>query len=611
MIRKHRLPSKLTAMIVSAVMIGTCLPSVAFAVEEDESKEKTATTQDAGEELEKAKKAEASAKKERDEAFAGKPAEMKKAYEDSKTAYNNAKSEFDKAESLLKTKTAENEKAKTAKTKIEGEIKKLKEEKKAASQKEKTLPSEIEKAEQTAADAGSKWKKDKEAADKAVREAQAASDAAGKEFINKKIKEQIKAASDPQQKKEAEAAEQKGSDLDAMTAACKTYTSVKIEPAVEVEGSKYATLAEIANSRDFEELVKRGCRYENLKKSVKYIKEANAHRNLAVHKAGELKVSYQLMGTAIVSGAIGAYQTQHGLLEGDKEKSFWKSGNSNSSAENLASAAVSADAGWDPFYGWYYEERIAALAEKDKKQIDQALIDQVLKESETNGYKYDPYKAPWNKSKENYIKDLKKETGHYRNLIDGKYKATGFAYIDGEEFMTGKLPYVAVQEFNTDTTSAVTVEEYEKALEEWFKPYLKPLETARANRKALDKEPEVLTKANETIKAKKKELETAKETIKDTEAGIKAKEKDLKKASAAAEKKQKELNKAQTSRDKRKSAMDKAKKTMSTNEGLNKKAQSLDPEKPSTYSDFSDLKKLVDAYEKAKKAREEAEGKTS
>ena len=617
---------KSVAWMLSILMLVAFMPSVAFATEED-SKENTEATQDVNKAYEEASKAEAEAKKARDDAFAAKKKEVQKAYEGAKTSYNNAKKAYDATEGVIKTKADESKKAKDAKAKLESELTKLNEQKNTAHQLEFSIPKEIEKAEKTKTDTENKWKQDKEAADKAVNDAQAACDTAGKEFINKKInegktepteateatkasgtEETTKAGSTETTAPAAAETEKKGKDLDAMIEACKTYTGANVEPITDKDGNKYTTIAEIANSKNFETLVKRGCRYENLKKSVKYIKEANTHRNLSIHNAGELKVSYQLMGTAIISGAISVYQTGHNLLKGDKDWTFWKSGDSKTAAENLAYSPVSSEAGWDPFHGWYYDERIVDLAGTGASQ---ATIDKVLKESETNGFPYSPYKAPWNQSKDYYRSHLDSQTGHYKTLVDSKMKATGFAYIDGEAYKVSKYPYVAVQEFNGDTTETVTIDEYEKELEEWFKPYLKPLNTAKTNRKALDKEPEALTEAKKTIKEKQEELDKAKKTVKDTTEAINKKKAEVEKATTALEQKQKALKDAQTDKANKKKAMDKAKKTMDSKASLNKKAQKLDAEKPSTYKDFGDLKKLADAYAKAKKAKEDAAAKKS
>lgn len=592
-------------------MAATNLPAVAFAVEQDDPKGKTEATAETADPLEKAKKAETTAKEERDKAFEAKKKETAKAYEDSKTANEKAKDEYDAAAAALKTRTEENNKALEAKKKIEGELSKLNEQKNAAHQQVASIPAEIKKAEQARTDAETKWKKDKEAADKAVNEAQAASDAAGKEFINKKINDPAAVITTAEQNNQPTTAAQGGKDLDAMIAACKTYTTANVEPVTDKNGTRYTTIAEIANSKNFESVVKRACRYENLKKSVKYIKEANTHRKLPAHNTGDLKVSYQLMGTAIISAAIDVYQTGHNLIKGDKGWSFWKSGNSGSAAENLAYSPVSSEAGWDPFHGWYYEERIVVLAQNRKTDIKQSIIDEVLNESRANGFAYDPYKAPWNQTKDSFLKGMDRQTDHYKTLLDGKYKATGFAYIDGADYKVGKFPYVAAQEFNTDTTLSVSVEDYEKEFEEWFKPYLKPLETARANRKALDKEPEALTQARKTIQEKKQELEKAKKSFETATKAINAKKKELEKAKGISAQKQKELKAALTNWNNKKAANEKAQKTMTTKAELSKKAQGLDVEKPETYKDFADLKELAETYAKAKKAREEAEKKAT
>jgi|GEM_PF-6275638 len=488
MIKECKLIQRLAAVALSIMMVCVFMPSVAFATPaEDDALEASKS------ELEKAKAAESAAKKAMDDAFKAKPEEAKKAYEESKKTYDNAKSKYDSTVKTSDAKSREVDAAKKQKTDIDKKITDLTKKKDAAHKKVTSLPKEIEESE------------------KAVTDAQAASDAAGREFINKKINEN------------------KGKDLDAMIEACK--------------GSENTTVAQIAGSEDFGKLVNRGCSYDNLKKSIAYIKKANEQRATGENKSGELKVSYQLMGTAIISGAIDVYKTGGSLLKSNKDSAFWKSGNSKTSAENLAysKSAVTAAAKdeaakeWDPIQTWCVDEKKAG------------------------------------------------KTDHYKTLTDKKYKATGFAYMDGTDYKVGEYPCVAVQEFNDDTTASVTIADFEKELETFFEPYLKPLNDARSKQKDLEKE-----------------LEKAKKTEKEKAASIKTRKGELKKATSTLTKKQKELKKADRAKADAKKAMDKARNNMDNCESLSKKAMSLDADKPDTYKDFADLKKLVDAYARAK-----------
>ena len=357
----------------------------------------------------------------------------------------------------------------------------------------------VSEAEALLEQANADWQTAKAEAAEAVEAAQKAYDGAGRAFINKKINDN------------------NGHDLDEMIAACKTYTDAAFASAgKDADGNTYATVADAANSDIFEQIIDLECSYENLKKDAEYIREANAHRNLEIHNAGTLSVSYQLMGTAMISNAISVFATGHNLVKGDTEWNFWQSGNSMRMGENLAYSPVNKETGWDPFHGWYYDERIAFLAQANGTQPDQALVDQVLAESEANGFVYNPYGAPWNQSQEFYLSNLGTETGHYESLINSDFKATGFAYVDGSEFGLENysgypMPCVAAQEFNGDTAedSTVWVDDYEDEIDSWFAEYKDALDDAEAAAEAAKEKPQAVADAEAVLEEKNAALEEA------------------------------------------------------------------------------------------------------
>lgn len=525
------------------------------------------------------KSAAEQAAKDRDDAFAKELSDAREAYEAAQQAYEDARQALDAADEEVELKTAAYSDAEKEVGTAETAVSDAETAKNSAEQAVEDADKVVKKAQSTLTSANNAWDKAKTDAAKAVEDAQADYDKAGRLFIDKKINDQG------------------GHDLDDMITACKTYTSAAFGRAgTDADGNTYATVADAAKSKYFESIVDKACTYENLMKDVEYIREANAHRNLSIHNAGTLKVSYQLMGTAIISNTISVFATGHNLIKGDTDWAFWQSGNSMTCGENLAYASYSPERGWDPFHGWYYDERIVALAGDSTPSA--SLVNQVLGESVTNGYPYDPL-STYGQTAEEYAAGLGNVTGHYTSLINSEFKATGFAYVDGSEagiynYPGWKMSYVAAQEFNGDTSKSVTVDQYKQEIEDWFKSYKTALEDAKTALVSAQNKPQAVADAEDALSAAEQTLASAQSSLTESEEALADAQTNLSIAKDAAQNAQSELSAAQAARDQKNSALTSAANEKQAAEAAYTKAQSLDPGNPDTYKDYPELKAAVE-----------------
>ena len=522
--------------------------------------------------------AAATAEQARDDAFAQVKEDAQAEYEAAEAAYTTAQGEYKDALADYQAKAGELNTLTGQKTTLEGEVSQLQSQLTTAQQEKADLEAELPELQAAVTTATNKWHADQQAAQNTLEQAQAAFDAAGRSFIDAKINEQ-----------------DEGYDLDDMIAACKTYNSNSFSnPVTDDNGTTYSTIADIANSQNFEKIIDRACAYENLKKDISFMREANAHRGLAIHNAEDLRVSYQLMGTAIISASIDEYLTGHNLNQkGDTEWSFWNSGNSMISGENLAYSPVSDARGWDPFHGWYYKERMKVIANERGVAVNQDIVDEILAESTANGFPYNPYGAPWNQSKEYFLSSIGTQTGHYTSLINNKFKATGFCYVDASEYALSSYPYVASQEFNGDTSDSVSIKQYEEELDAWFEGYLSDLDSAQSAVDALATKPKTVTDAEAALTAKQDEIDTATQNIATINNQITEKTGQITTLTSQIEKKKGEVDTARTTKDEKETAMGNAQAVMEEKETANTKAQNLDPKTPSTYEDYKILKDAV------------------
>ena len=559
---------------------------------------KKTAAKEANDTAEESETAATTAEQARDDAFAQVKTDAQTAYDNAVTAFNTAEGEYNDALADYQAKAGELNTLTGQKTTLEGEVSQLQSQLTTAQQEKADLEAELPALNNAVTTATNQWHADQDAAEETLEQAQAAFDAAGRKFIDAKINEKS------------------GYDLDDMIADCKTYTSATFTAVTDKDGNTYSSVADVANAANFEKIVDRACSYENLKKSIEFIKEGNAHRNLPIHDAGSLKVSYQLMGTAIISAAICEYKTGHNLIAGNKETDsmgntiwpFWESGNSMMSSENLAYSSASATQGWDPFHGWYYKERMRAVANDrgigSNQSIGQSIVDEILNESVANGFPYDPYGAPWYYSQSYFLSNASSSSiGHYENLINTDAKATGFAYIDAPEYAVSSYPYVASQEFNGDTSDSVLVKDYEDELDAWFEGYLSDLDNAQSAVDTLAAKPQAVTDAENAVTAKQDEIDTATQNIADISTQIQTKTGQITTLNGQIETKQSEVNTARTTKDEKETAMGNAHVVMEEKETANTKAQAIDVDTPSTYKDYPNL---VDAVNTAATARTKA-----
>lgn len=491
-------------------------------------------------------------------------------------ALTEAEEAYQNAVTAVQAKTEALQQAEAQKAALEREIEALNGEITTATGQVTSLQGEVTTAQADVDTATTQWEQDKQAAAEAVEDAQTEMDAAGRGFIDQRINDN------------------NGSDLATIIAACKTYTSARFTSVTDSDGNTYSTVADVANSANFETVINRGCTYENLKKNIGYIREANVHRNLPIHNAGDLKISYQLMGTAIVSNAISVYQTGHNLINGDTDWNFWKSGNSMTSSENLAYSGASREMGWDPFHGWYYKERMRALSnERGHTNVSQTTVNEVLQESVTNGFPYDPYSYPWYQTQEKFRNGISSVTGHYTSLIDSKYKATGFSYIDSPDYCLTGYPYVAAQEFNGDTSKSVTVDAYEQDLENWFSPYKTNLENAQAAQEALESKPEAVTSAEATLQEKQTALTNAQQTVTDKTTVKNQKSAELTAKNSEIETLTEEKNAAEEAKEAAAQTKTGAGGRVSQAQAAKDKADAIDLAVPGTYEDYLDRLELL------------------
>ncbi len=522
-----------------------------------------------------------------DDAIASIKENARSTYNQALEASNNAENEYDEAqrEEALRANAVTAAEEKTER--LEGEISELENTIREAEEVISALPNQIEEKEGVVESYTSAWEQDKAEAAAALEEAQAAYDRAGREFINQKINEL------------------NGYDLEEMTAICKTYSSVVFSPvAKDTDGNTYASVADAANSPVFEKLVDQACSYENLKKSIGYIRETNDHRALPVHNAEALKVSYQLMGTAIMSGAIAVFKTGHFLMRGSEGWKFWKSGNSWTSGENLAYSSASSERGWDPYHGWYYKERMGAIANESGIDVNESIVNSVLAESQANGYPYDPFGAPWYQTMKSFINGMQRDsstgdyvTGHYDSIVDNDFKATGVCYIcAGRDLitMTTAYPCVASQEFNGDTSTSVTVDDFEDELDAWFEDVASALENAQERVNELKDKPEALVKAENELQNLKAELRQAQEDYDTAAEALKGKQAEL--VNAVIEKTNAETawDAAKQTLARKQNEMETAHQALDAAEAEKEAAEAIDKTDPETYADYGEVAELAE-----------------
>lgn len=619
---------RVIALTISIMMAVVFMPTIAFAAEGDEAnveelkaamesaeadmntakdemesaesnkntayntwQEKKQVLENAEQEAGAAEAAATEAIKARDQEVQNIKSEAAENLTNAQAALEAAQTAYNEAEATVQAKTEALQQAEAEKTTIQGEIDALEDEITAAQGQVTSLQGEVTTAQAAVDTATTQWEQDKQAAAEAVEDAQVEMDAAGREFIDQRINDN------------------NGSDLATIIAACKTYTSASFTSVTDSDGNTYSTVADVANSANFETVINRGCTYENLKKSIAYIREANVHRNLPIHNAGDLKISYQLMGTAIVSNAISVYQTGHNLTKGDTNWNFWKSGNSMTMSENLAYSGASSEMGWDPFHGWYYKERMRALSnDRGHTDVSQTTVNEVLQESVTNGFPYDPYSYPWYQTQEKFRNGISSVTGHYTNLIDPEYKATGFSYIDGSGYNLTSYPYVAAQEFNGDTSKSVTVDAYEQDLENWFTSYKTNLENAQAAQEALESKPAAVTSAEATLQEKQTALTNAQQTVTDKTTAKNQKSAELTAKNSEIETLTEEKNAAEEAKAAANQTKVAAESQVTHAQAAKAKADAIDLAIPSTYEDYLDrLQPRLDAASNANTTLSEKE----
>ena len=300
----------------------------------------------------------ANAEKARDDAFAQVQSDAKTAYDDAVTAYNNAKGEYDSAVTDYNTKQGDLDTAKDQKNALERDVTQLQDDLAAAKQHKEQLEKELPSLQAAVTTATDQWHADQEAAQAALEQAQADYDEAGYTFINSKI----------------DALGSQFFTLDEMIDACKTYTDAALSKPVTFNGKQISTIADVANDDLFLTVVKSNCMKDNLLFAMDMIDESNTLRQAEGKTV--MGVSYQLMGAAIMSNSYSLYSFGHDLLNknGKDEQgyantdSFWAIGPATWGNENLAAYSAKYTSAYQPYKGWYDEEKAALQKAADSGQ---------------------------------------------------------------------------------------------------------------------------------------------------------------------------------------------------------------------------------------------------
>lgn len=491
-------------------------------------------------------------------------------------AYNEAKEKADKLRADMDNANTSKEEHETSIATLSTDIQSLKDSNVRKTEEKQSAEAEMESL-------NAKWMKDKADAAEKVKKAQTDYEDAGYQFINNKI-------------------DSLGSEfftLEEMMDVCKGYTDAKFKESCTSNGKTVATIADAVNDASFKDILKSHCTYDNLMHAAKLIRKSNELRG----KEGKsiFKVSYQLMGVAMMSNTFTAYSTGHTLYNKNGKTpqgyantdSFWAIGPATTGNENLAYAYGYSMDQYDPYVGWYDEEKEALQKAVESGKWSGLSMDLSTREIWNN---YPNLSSQTNAAGYGQV-------GHYLTLRNEEYTATGAAIAENED-APDRWPMRATQSFNDDTKNAITVDQYENEVKAYFKSYQDALENAKAEQQALNDEPQALV----DVKARISELEN---TITENNSAIESKQKTLKKEESELE----EVNKtiadlkqpladAEQDEKDRLDEKDTATRERDLAKAESEKANGIDLANASTYSDYDHIKELVSEWETAKETAE-------
>lgn len=498
---------KLLSMCLAAALAVTMAPWTAlqgnvYAAEDPPARaEDQVTEQDTEEEaleqLEACKQKVAQAEadlKEKAEAYEAAKEDYQAAdqvYKDKKTASEQAKAALEEAKAAAEEAAADLEDAEAAKAEAETALSDAKQDLAAKQEALTEANNAVPRAEANLARANTQWEAEQEAAAEELTAAQEAYDNAGYNFINSKV----------------DAMGSKYYNIDEIIANEKNSSY-----SVNAWNGATLTMGQIARDQNFKAIAKSACSYENLKQGIDYINHTNALRTNERHNLSALKVNYQLMANAIVSAAVCAYAQKHNLLNSSENK-YWQIDGflygTTMRYENLAYS--SGWNGYDPFDGWYYDERIAYLGGT------QDAISQVKNEAISDG-------------RTGYSNRSTTATGHYLAIIhpDATSMGAAYTYLPNSMNTYGSgYPAISTLEFNYMNVNNITVSQYESELDNYFASYENALSAAEDAVETLKTAPEYVTNAEQDLEDAKAAAAQAKQELNDAEDMVAEAEQDL------------------------------------------------------------------------------------
>lgn len=513
------------------------------------------------------------AEQERDDAFAQVKADARTAYNNAVTDYNNAKDAYESALADYQTKVGNLNTLTSQKTTLEGEVSQLQDNLTAAKQEKATLEAELPALNNAVTEATNKWHEDQQAAQETLEQAQAAVDEAGYTFINSKIN----------------ALGSEFFTIDEMIETCKTYTDTALSESVTFNGKQISTIADVANDALFLSIVKSNCTKENLLFAMDMIDESNTLRE--AEGKDPMGVSYQLMGAAIMSNSYTLYSWGHDLFRKNGKTpenyantdSFWAIGPASQGNENIAASTGKYSSAYEPYTGWYDEEKTALQKAVNSGKWPGLTMDMSTRTIWNNypNLSYESDKAGFG------------QVGHYLTLKNEEYTTTGAAVT----YNTGTVPTVwrgrATQSFNDDTVNSITTTQCRNEINTAFASVETALQSAQSDVNELNSKPQSVTDAEAAVTAKQGEIDTATQNIANINGQIQTKTGQIETLDNQIQTKQSEVNTATTTKDEKETAMGTAHGIMEEKETANTKAQAIDVNTPSTYEDFPNLVKAV------------------
>jgi len=506
----------------------------------------------------------------RDGAFEQAKTDAKAEYDAAAEAYDTAVSEYNAAKTDYDKKVEELDPLTSQKTNLEGVVSELQSDLTAAQQEKETLVGKRSSLQTAVTAATNQWNADKQNAQANLEQAQAAYDETGYTFINNKIN----------------ALGSQFLTIDEMIETCKTYTDTTLNNPVTFNGKQISKIADVANDALFLSIVKSNCTKENLLFAMDMIDESNTLRQ--AEGKSVMGVSYQLMGAAIMSNSYTLYSWGHDLFEKNGKTpqgyantdSFWAIGPASQGNENLAASTAKYSSAYEPYEGWYDEEK-AALQEA----VDSGQWPGLTMQTSTRDI--------WS----NYSSVLSSQygqVGHYLTLKNEEYTTTGAAVT----YNTGTVPTNwrgrATQSFNDDKTNSITTTQCRNEINAAFADTETALQSAQSAVDALESKPQAVKDAENAVTENEKGITQAEQDITNISGQIEEKNGQITTLTSQILTKQDEVDAAETAKNAKETAKNTAEGVKNEKEAANTKAQALDVEDPETYKDYPELKTLAD-----------------